>query len=169
MRELNRLRVKRHPSKAELNEMFIYTDGVITHKLSRRGVTKGRRAGQFDKYGYLVAFIHGERFKIHRLIWIMFNGDIPDGMQIDHLNRRRDDNRIENLRIALWSDQARNRKILRSNRSGHTGVSYDKFNNKWRATIVVEKKQINLGRFNCIRDAISARRDAESQYGFIGE
>ncbi len=35
----------------------------------------------------------------HRLIWIYHYGPIPEGFEIDHINRKRDDNRIENLRV----------------------------------------------------------------------
>lgn len=36
---------------------------------------------------------------VHRLVWESFNGKIPDGMQINHLNEVKDDNRLENLSL----------------------------------------------------------------------
>lgn len=37
--------------------------------------------------------------RVHRMIWVAFNGDIPSGYQINHKNSIRDDNRLENLEL----------------------------------------------------------------------
>lgn len=36
---------------------------------------------------------------IHRMVWESFNGSIPEGMQINHLNEIKSDNRLENLSL----------------------------------------------------------------------
>jgi hypothetical protein len=36
---------------------------------------------------------------LHRVIWETLNGPIPDGLTIDHINGKRNDNRIENLQL----------------------------------------------------------------------
>ena len=41
----------------------------------------------------------GKRFFAHRLVWFAFNGPIPEGMQINHLNENKEDNRLENLNL----------------------------------------------------------------------
>ena len=38
-------------------------------------------------------------FSVHKLVWLVFYGEIPDGFEVDHINRKRDDNRLDNLRI----------------------------------------------------------------------
>ena len=38
-------------------------------------------------------------FRVHRLVYEAFNGEIPEGYEIDHINGFRDDNRLENLRM----------------------------------------------------------------------
>lgn len=48
--------------------------------------------------GYLRVKIKGKMVLLHRLIWETFNGPIPDGMQIGHLDEDRGNNKIENLR-----------------------------------------------------------------------
>lgn len=40
----------------------------------------------------------------HRFIWECFNGEIPDGYDIDHINRCRTDNRIENLQCVTMAE-----------------------------------------------------------------
>lgn len=38
-------------------------------------------------------------FSVHRLVWEAFNGKIPEGMQINHINEDPSDNRLENLNL----------------------------------------------------------------------
>ena len=40
---------------------------------------------------------HGTHWYEHRYVWTLANGDIPEGMQIHHINGKKDDNRLENL------------------------------------------------------------------------
>tara|TARA_R110000823_G_scaffold143424_1_gene273688 strand:+ start:2418 stop:3032 length:615 start_codon:yes stop_codon:yes gene_type:complete len=52
---------------------------------------------KFDKFGnpYQV----GKLFYLHRLIWENFIGDIPEGLQIDHIDENPRNNNINNLRL----------------------------------------------------------------------
>ena len=54
------------------------------------------------------------------------------------------------------------RRKNRNSRTGITGVS--KWSDKYRAYITVDRKQINLGTFGKLEDAVKARRNAEEQY-----
>ena len=69
-----------------------------------------------------------------------------------------------NCRWSTSQLQAINRGIFRRNKSGHTGVSWDKHKSVWQANICVNKKQINLGRFKNYEEAVSARELAVSRY-----
>lgn len=44
---------------------------------------------------------------VHRLVWETFNGEIPEGLQIDHKNSVRDDNRLENLQLLTQLENVR--------------------------------------------------------------
>ena len=66
-----------------------------------------------------------------RLAWQLVNGPIPDGLEIDHINRVRDDNRISNLR-AVTRSLNRINTVHRGNRLGVLGVSMHK-NGLYRA------------------------------------
>ena len=70
--------------------------------------------GFLNVNGYVVFTLHfnGRRaqIKAHRAIWLFVNGKIPNGLFIDHINRKRSDNRIANLRLADAKLNAENRR-----------------------------------------------------------
>ena len=43
----------------------------------------------------------------HRIVWETFNGEIPDGYEVDHINNVRDDNRLCNLQLLTRLDNMR--------------------------------------------------------------
>jgi len=62
--------------------------------------TKGKPLRRIDRYGYLAIHSNGQYLgAAHRLIWESVHGPIPDGMQINHINGIKTDNRIQNLEI----------------------------------------------------------------------
>ena len=58
----------------------------------------------------------------------------------------------------------RTEERLRTNKSGVTGVCWDKSHNRWKAQITLRKQTINLGRFDKFDDAVKARKEAEEKY-----
>src|ERR1700704_5409181 len=70
------------------------------------------------------------------------------GMEVDHINRNKLDNRRCNLRICTVSQNRANRPLSRRSTTGYKGVSRHNFGNKhWRAKITVGKRQIHVGVF----------------------
>jgi len=45
---------------------------------------------------------------LHRQVWIYHNGAIPAGMTIDHIDRDKNNNQINNLRLATYSENNKN-------------------------------------------------------------
>lgn len=78
-----------------VNDRFIYIDGKLFQR-NKNGYNK-RPFGTRRQDGYIQGKIDKKFYFAHRLIWQYFNGDIPEGMIIDHINGVRDDNRIEIL------------------------------------------------------------------------
>lgn len=67
----------------------------------------------------------------HRVIWELTYGEIPSGMQIDHINRDRSDNRIENLRLVTMTENMHNKGDYATNTTGHKYVMYRKDRNAY--------------------------------------
>ena len=97
------------------------------------------------KTGYYHVNCFNTILVVHRIIWIMHNGDIPDGCVIDHINTIRTDNRLSNLRVVTEARNLRNLAIRKENTSGFVGVHYD--NGRAMARDNLGRKK-HLGRFS---------------------
>jgi hypothetical protein len=120
-----------------------------------------RRAGTVDHLGYVRILINGRAHKAHRLIWIYHYGSIPKDRRIDHIDGKRNNNLISNLRLATQSENLRNRGANSNNTSGYKGVSFDAERGKWKARIVKNGKETFIGRFQTAQEA----HDAYISYG----
>lgn len=81
------------------HDVFEYKDGFLYWKIKvgSGGSTRipGDVAGSIKKRdGYTYVKFMRKSFMAHRVIYEIINGDIPIGMEIDHINHDRSDNRI---------------------------------------------------------------------------
>ena len=106
-----------------------------------------------DKRGYIYRhrWIDGKDkpLRLHRVIV-----DAPQGMDVDHINKVRHDNRRSNLRVCTRQQNIFNSKIKSNNTTGYKGVSLKR--NKYRARIRIGGKEINLGCFKTAKEASEA-------------
>lgn len=126
---------------AELREWINYDPetGLLTWKKPRRKIRVGRECGGFDAQGYRRLRLKGREHKAHRVAWALFYGQ-PPRIGIDHINRRKDDNRIANLREATPSDNSQNTVKLLTGESGVRGVRWLAHLAKWQAVIMAKRK-----------------------------
>lgn len=135
-------------------EYFEYKDGfLIWAKTSGTRGIKGTKAGKIRKDGYYDVGLKGKYYLVHRIIFALHNGYIPE--VIDHINRDPSDNRIENLREVNYSQNAFNSKISKNNTTGVKGIRLTK-NNKYEARVAVNKITTQIGTFETLMEAQEA-------------
>ena len=145
-------------NKEQLHELFKYDDGLVWIKVTKHNShLLGEIAGSLHTIsGYYRVRINGMLHRLHRLVWIYHYGDIPNGMFVDHIDGDKSNNRIENLRLATYSQNQHNRKICSTNTSGVKGVYWDKSKKKWRGRIEDMGKKLHVGYFHTIEEAETA-------------
>ena len=141
----------------ELHRLFEYfPDGSIRRRISvnNHGALAGCLCGCPNKGGYLRTTFDGKLRYNHHIIWAMHRGSWP--VMLDHINRNRQDNRIENLRECTPSQNAFNQKLQTNNTTGIKGVTWRKDRQKYRARCVVQNAEIFIGHFDTIEEAKKA-------------
>jgi len=125
----------------------------------------GKRVGVEDTRGHLRTKLRGYKrtYSIHRLAWLYVYGSFPEG-QLDHINRIKTDNRIDNLRISDDTLNQHNIEMWSNNTSGVKGVHWDKSNKKWMVKIRWRGERLYLGSFENLEDAKEAYATASIQY-----
>ena len=84
--------------------------------------------------------VHNKQFyKAHRIVYALHYGD-PGRALIDHKDGDKNNNRIENLRIADHAEQQRNRTKQANNKSGVKGLHYDTRRDSWVGQVRAKDK-----------------------------
>ena len=120
-------------------EYLIYEDGRVWSKKSNKFL-KPTTGGIGYKQVMLCNEGKHKRHSIHRLIALHYIPNPQNKPCVDHINRIKTDNRLENLRWATVSENGQNRTINKDNTSGHKYICYDKQNNSWIFQKTINKK-----------------------------
>ena len=120
------------------HDYFRYEDGNLYWKIkTNRNVVIGSMAGSIRKDGYIRLRLNKKYYYCHRVVWEMHNGQIPEGLMIDHIDGDRSNNNLENIRLVSALENQKNMKKPSSNTSGVIGVSWREDRGKWRVTISI--------------------------------
>ena len=146
-----------------LSDLFEYRDGDLYWKIKRSSATKlDKPAGYMSCGGYRsVEIKEVGQLKVHRIIWELHHGPIPEGLEIDHINRIRDDNRIENLRLCDHAQNAWNRVHHAKNK--YPGVQFIEKSKKYRARINYYGKKLHIGYFDTLEEASDAYKKKQQE------
>ena len=75
-------------------------------------VPKTLEAGtQRKSSGYLYVQVHGRLYPVHRVVMLMCYGFYGEGLEVDHINHVRNDNRLVNLRFVTHGGNMRNKSL----------------------------------------------------------
>lgn len=147
-----------------LIERLDYVDGKLFWKIPPKNHPSllGKEAGSIDSHGYRQIHHSGKNIFTHHIVWLMFNDDMPE--QIDHIDRNRLNNRIENLRPATNMTNQHNAGIRKDNTSGYTGITFKKETEQWNVRIQTNGKRYNIGTYDDLAGAIDAHNMAKGKY-----
>jgi hypothetical protein len=149
-------------------EEFKKIDDYDNYSVSNFGSVRNDETGRIRKagkntWGYLQVQLSKNGilkwFKIHRLVGIYFIENVNNYKEIDHINRDKLDNRVENLRWATRSQQEANKGKKQNTSSIYKGVLFDKHANKWCSRITIDKKTKYLGLFLTEIEAFDCRKN----------
>lgn len=102
---------------------------------------------------------------LHQIIMErMLGRSLIKGEEVDHKDLNPLNNQRTNLRIASHSENMKNRRRHKTNKSGYKGVCFDKNTNKWRAEIQSNGRCFYLGLFGSPELAYAAYCEAAITY-----
>ena len=97
-----------------MRKHFYYKDGMIFNRETRSsGAVKDEEAGSVKNNGYRVVAFGGKQLRTHRIVYAIHHGAIPEGMDVDHIDNNRLNNKIENLQLLTRTDN-----VLKGMREG---------------------------------------------------
>jgi hypothetical protein len=156
------------PTQDRVRELFDYReDGNLICKSTRGGNAKvGTVAGSPKPSGYNRIRIDGVDYELHRIIFLHHYGYLTHGLDVDHIDGDKQNNRIENLRECTRGQNQENSKLRLDNITGVKGVQYDKRRKKYRVNIKTNKKNYNGGSYATLEEAtIKAKQLREELHG----
>lgn len=149
------------------SEIFDYNGEHLTWKNPPLARFKaGDRAGTLHKNGYVQVCFCGKLYLAHRIIWEMIKGEIPHGMQIDHIDQNKKNNKIENLRLVTHGQNLKNKTLMSNNKSGVCGVSWIKSKSKFQAKVRSEGVDYHVGYFSELDEAKVAIDEFRLRFNF---
>lgn len=127
-------------TQSELKSKLYYNPetGIFTRITTKKSNNKP------SSNGYIYLSVNNKQYSAHRLAWLYVYGEFPTNC-IDHINRIKHDNKIENLREASYSQNSYNKEC--KSKSGYKGVTWWERDKKWKAQIEIDGKNKHIGYF----------------------
>lgn len=85
----------------------------------------GKPVGVLGNHGYYQINLRSTGVKLaHRVIWEMTYGPIPEGMEVDHIDRHRNNNKLSNLRLVTSCENSWNTSGHKDSKTGEKNISF---------------------------------------------
>jgi len=141
----------RNPTKEQeliIRSRYYYDEGKLRYRVSFNRCVAGEEAGCTDGRGYKRVSVGLSKMLVHRVIWFLHHNFWPSS--IDHIDRNKENNSIDNLRVCSYSENKRN--VVYNTNSGVRLKGC-----KWECYAGVNNKYVYLGRFSSEKEAKDAR------------
>jgi hypothetical protein len=140
---------------------LIYEDGRIYSKYLKKF-----RITHIDNNGYIRIRLCkdgiGKTFKVHRLVAEHYIPNVENKPQVDHINRNRSDNRVENLRWVTRSENGQNQIVHRNSKTQIKNISYLCKQKLYQYTKKINKQK-HSKYFKTLEEAIEYKKNYERQ------
>lgn len=140
----------------ELAHALEYRDGKVFWKIKPcKNIKAGSEAGRLKYNGYREIRYKGKLYLTHRIVWCLCKGEWPPSDKvIDHINRNRSDNRIQNLRVVSQTENMQNQNVK----------GFFKNKKRYGSQIQIDGVRKHLGTFDTKEEAAAAYRAAKKKY-----
>jgi hypothetical protein len=112
--------------------------------------------GHRNAVGYGGFKSQGTTVLAHRFAWSLYRGEIPEGMQIDHVCMNKSCVRVSHLRLATAKQNGEHKGVPRNNTSGYRGVTRRGSNGPWLAQVRHNGELVQVGKFETAEEAHAA-------------
>lgn len=146
-------------TQERLKELLSYDPetGVFVRRKQAGASRAGSIAGAPNTSGYIYISVDSTSYRAHRLAWFYVYGVWPNS-DLDHINRVRSDNRLDNLRAASRAQNLLNVPNKYPNSLGVKGVRWFTRTRRWQARVKHNGIQYNLGYFRNFGEAVARVR-----------
>lgn len=140
-------------TQEEVRRAFNYNEdtGVLVWASIEGSPNKrsGKEAGWINSSGYRKVEYKGKEYSVAQLIYMYMSGPISHGLEVDHIDQDRLNNKWDNLRLVTRRDNTQNRAVSKGN--------VDRVSNKgYRARIWWDRKTVHLGCYPTPKQAHNA-------------
>jgi len=124
----------------------------------------------YKKWSLTISYLgKSKTFMASRIVFLLHNGYLTKGKEVDHIDGNSLNNNPINLRETNRSQNCYNSKISKNNTSGHKGVTWCKKSKKWKVAINANGKYHYFGLYvnleDAIKVAIETRKKLHGEFG----
>ncbi len=165
-------------------EQWRLVSGYDNYEVSSHGRVRNNKTSRMmkrilNKEGYYCVWLSKDNmkttFRVHRLVGFAFLEKKDEHSEVDHIDRNRSNNMLDNLRWATKSDNQRNASKRKDNTSGLAGVHYQKDKCKWVARWFVgttgrKTKSFSVSKYGedqAKQLAINYRKERAQENGYL--